>query len=69
MRAISIKLCVRRFKPCHDSYALVSHKDHDLIVAARNTSPMVLGLGEEKILVASDVPALLPYTRKSYFLT
>ncbi|MEZ4631055.1 MAG: glutamine--fructose-6-phosphate transaminase (isomerizing) [Deinococcales bacterium] len=51
------------------AYALVvSHKDHDLIVAARNTSPMVLGLGEGENFVASDVPALLPYTRKVIFL-
>ena len=51
------------------AYALVvSHKDHDLIVAARATSPMVLGLGEGENFVASDVPALLPYTREVVFL-
>ncbi len=51
------------------AYALVvSHKDHDLIVAARATSPMVLGLGEGENFVASDVPALLPYTREVIFL-
>ena len=51
------------------AYALVvSHKDHDLIVAARATSPMVLGLGNGENFVASDVPALLPYTREVVFL-
>ena len=51
------------------AYALVvSHAEHDLIVAARATSPMVLGLGEGENFVASDVPALLPYTRKVVFL-
>ncbi len=51
------------------AYALVvSHKDHDLIVVARNTSPIVLGVGEGENFVASDVPALLPYTRKIIFL-
>lgn len=51
------------------AYALVvSHKDHNLIVVARNTSPMVLGIGEDENFVASDVPALLPYTRKVIFL-
>ena len=51
------------------AYALVvSHAEHDLIVAARATSPMVLGLGEGENFVASDVPALLPYTREVVFL-
>lgn len=51
------------------AYALVvSHADHDVIVAARATSPMVLGLGENENFVASDVPALLPYTREVIFL-
>jgi len=51
------------------AYALVvSHVDHDVIVAARATSPMVLGIGENENFVASDVPALLPYTREVIFL-
>ncbi len=51
------------------AYALVvSHAEHDLIVAARQTSPMVLGLGTGENFVASDVPALLPYTRAVIFL-
>ena len=53
----------------HGAYALVvSHIDHDVIVAARATSPMVLGVGEQENFVASDVPALLPYTREVIFL-
>ncbi|ADI14476.1 glutamine--fructose-6-phosphate transaminase (isomerizing) [Truepera radiovictrix] len=56
-------------KEVSGAYALVvSHVDHELIVAARATSPMVLGLGEGENFVASDVPALLPYTREVIFL-
>ncbi len=47
---------------------VVSHAEHDLIVAARATSPMVVGLGQGETFVASDVPALLPYTREVVFL-
>ena len=47
---------------------VVSHADEDIIVAARDTSPMVLGFGEGEHFVASDVPALLPYTKEVLFL-
>ncbi|MFA5569397.1 MAG: glutamine--fructose-6-phosphate aminotransferase, partial [Trueperaceae bacterium] len=51
------------------AYALVvEHSDHDLLVAARNTSPLVIGLGTEETFLASDVPALLPYTRDVIYL-
>ncbi len=51
------------------AYALVVfHADYELIVAARATSPMVIGIGKNENFVASDVPALLPYTRKVVFL-
>lgn len=41
----------------------------DTIVAARNHSPLVLGIiNSEGTLLASDVPALLPYTRDVVFL-
>ena len=59
----------RALKDVHGAYALVvSHADHDVIVAARATSPMVIGLGDGENFVASDVPALLPYTREVIFL-
>ncbi|MGQ9511553.1 MAG: glutamine--fructose-6-phosphate transaminase (isomerizing) [Thermaceae bacterium] len=51
------------------AYAVVAvHEDHEEIVAARTVSPLVIGLGEGEVFVASDVPALLPYTRRVIFL-
>jgi glucosamine--fructose-6-phosphate aminotransferase (isomerizing) len=59
----------KALKEVTGAYALVvSHVDHDVIVAARATSPMVIGLGDGENFVASDVPALLPYTREVIFL-
>ena len=51
------------------AYALVvAHADHDEIVAARATSPLVIGLGARQNFIASDVPAILPYTRDVIYL-
>lgn len=52
------------------AYALViiSKKEPGKLVAVRNFSPLVLGLGEGENLLASDIPALLPYTREVVIL-
>lgn len=51
------------------AYALVvTHAAHDEVVAARATSPLVVGIGEGEQWLASDVPALLPCTRRVAYL-
>lgn len=52
------------------SYALgVVCKDFpDRIIAARKESPLIIGLGKGEQFIASDVPAILEYTRDVYFL-
>ncbi len=51
------------------AYAVVvAHEGHEEIVAARTVSPLVVGLGKGEAFLASDVPALLPYTRRVIFL-
>lgn len=52
------------------AYALVvvSSRSPGEIVVARKDSPLVIGIGNGENYVASDIPALLPYTREVYFL-
>ena len=52
------------------AYALVMvcADEPDKIIACRKDSPMVLGVGDEESFVASDVPALLAYTRKCMYI-
>ncbi|MBW1659530.1 MAG: glutamine--fructose-6-phosphate transaminase (isomerizing) [Deltaproteobacteria bacterium] len=57
-------------KKVRGSYALgiLFDFDPDTLYAARMESPLVLGLGDGETFFASDVPALLPFTRRCIFL-
>lgn len=52
------------------SYALgvVCTKFPDRVIAARKESPLIVGLGKGENFIASDVPAVLEYTRDVYYL-
>ena len=48
--------------------ALFSSQDPKTLYVARLGSPLVIGLGDGEQFVASDIPAILPYTRKVIIL-
>lgn len=52
------------------SYALgiIDIKSPDMLVAVRKDSPLVVGVGEGENFIASDIPAILNYTRNVYLL-
>ncbi len=54
----------------HGAYAFVVMNDQDptTLVAAKNASPMVVGLGEGENYIASDVTAILSETRRILFI-
>jgi glucosamine--fructose-6-phosphate aminotransferase (isomerizing) len=57
-------------KKLDGSYALavISTKEPDKIVCARNESPLVLGVSENAVYCASDIPAFLPLTNKAVLI-
>ncbi len=64
---VPLEEAVRRAaKRLRGAFAMVvmSRKEPKKIVAVRNASPIVLGLGNGENLLASDIPALIPYTRE-----
>lgn len=46
----------------------IVQKDENRIIAARRGSPLVLGIGEGEMFIASDVSAVLDYTKKIVYL-
>jgi glucosamine--fructose-6-phosphate aminotransferase (isomerizing) len=53
------------------SYALVflSQHDPDKIICSKQDNPLVIGLGEGENFVASDIPAIISRTRRTYILS
>lgn len=52
------------------SYAIgvMCNNEPDKIVAVRKDSPLIVGVGKDEYFIASDIPAILNYTRDVYYL-
>lgn len=61
---------IKVIKKVRGSYALaiMCTEKPDEIVAVRKDSPMLIGLGEGENYIASDIPAVLEYTKNYYLL-
>ena len=44
--------------------ALYSHDDPELLIGARLNAPLVVGMGEGEWFIASDITAIIPYTKR-----
>jgi glucosamine--fructose-6-phosphate aminotransferase (isomerizing) len=53
-------------KRIHGAYALAmfSTDDPELLIGARLNAPLVVGLGDKEFYVASDITAIIPYTKR-----
>jgi len=60
----------RALQSLQGSYAVavICERFPHMLIAARKESPMILGLGEAEYFIASDIPAILNYTREMIFL-
>jgi glutamine---fructose-6-phosphate transaminase (isomerizing) len=70
-RAVSLEEAVRRaLRRVEGTYGLVvlDIKHPNELVVARNGSPIVLGIGDSEMFVASDVAALVRYTKQVVYL-
>ncbi|MDR2499629.1 MAG: glutamine--fructose-6-phosphate transaminase (isomerizing) [Treponema sp.] len=65
-----VQALIEALKRMEGSYALgIIHEDEpDRIIAVRKESPLIIGVGKGENLIASDVPAILEYTREVYYL-
>lgn len=66
-----LRLAVQRaLSMLEGSYGLgvVCANEPDKLVCARKDSPLIVGIGEGENFIASDFPAIIEYTKKSYIL-
>ncbi|NME84198.1 glutamine--fructose-6-phosphate transaminase (isomerizing) [Clostridium sp. SM-530-WT-3G] len=60
----------KALKKLEGSYALgvVCKDEPDKLIAVRKECPLIVGLGKDETFIASDIPAVLSYTRDVYLL-
>jgi glucosamine--fructose-6-phosphate aminotransferase (isomerizing) len=66
-----LEIAVRKaLKEVEGSFAIgvINENEPDVLIGARNGSPLVVGIGENENFIASDIPAILNHTRDVIFL-
>ncbi|NYE58722.1 glutamine--fructose-6-phosphate transaminase (isomerizing) [Carboxydothermus ferrireducens] len=65
-----LEAVIKLQKRLHGSYAaaFLALEEPGRIVAVRKDSPLIVGLGDGENFLASDIPAILNHTRKTYIL-
>lgn len=63
----AVRAALKRIRGAY-SFVVMDARVPDLIIGARNFSPLIVGVGENENLFASDIPALLEHTRKALII-
>ncbi|MBR6298753.1 MAG: glutamine--fructose-6-phosphate transaminase (isomerizing), partial [Candidatus Gastranaerophilales bacterium] len=50
------------------AFCAIHKNEPDKIVVAKRNAPLVIGLGENENFIASDIPAIIEYTKKAIYL-
>jgi len=59
----AVRAALKRIKGAY-ALAMFSSDDPELLVGARLNAPLVVGLGENEYYIASDITAIIPYTKR-----
>src|SRR6266705_720418 len=59
----AVRAALRRIRGAY-ALAMFTTDDPELLVGARLNAPLVVGLGEKEYYVASDITAIIPYTKR-----
>ncbi len=63
----AVRKAISRLKGSFALGIICAQQPHKLI-AVRKESPLIIGIGDGEYFIASDAPALLPYTKRVYFM-
>jgi glucosamine--fructose-6-phosphate aminotransferase (isomerizing) len=63
----AVQQALRRIRGAY-ALAMFSLDDPDLLIGARLNAPLVVGLGDTEYFVASDITAIIPYTKRVLIL-
>ncbi len=51
------------------AFCAIHKKEPDRIVVAKRNAPLVIGVGQNENFIASDIPAIIEYTKKAIYLS
>ncbi len=63
----AVRLALQELRGAY-AVCILCEKDPGVLIAAKQGSPMVVGLGAGEYFVASDIPAILSHTREMVFM-
>ncbi len=59
----AVRVALKRIRGAY-ALAMFSSDDPELLVGARLNAPLVVGLGDNEYYIASDITAIIPYTKR-----